>query len=121
MKRILIVEDEKVVRENLSELLSEIGYGIFTAAHGKEALDIIEREKMDLIITDLLMPEMSGMDLIYNLKKNENTKKIPIIVLSARSESSILQFCVKNTIAEYISKPYDAAFLYNAVARNLID
>ena len=117
---ILIVEDEEVVRENLSELLSEKNYCVFLAGNGKEALDILSREKIDLIITDLLMPIMDGMEFIRTIKKDDRTKMIPVIVLSAKPESSILQLCVQNLIVEYISKPFDASFLYSAVDRNLV-
>lgn len=121
MKVILIVEDEEMVRENLSELLSEKNYRVIQAVNGKEALEILNKVTVDLIITDLRMPIMDGMAFIREVKKNDNTKSIPVIVLSAKSESSILQFCVQNLIVEYISKPYDASFLYNAVARNLVN
>lgn len=116
----MIVEDEEIVRENLSELLSEKDYNVIEATNGKEALELLTLSNVDLIITDLKMPVMDGLAFVQEVKKNEKTKTIPIIVLSAKSESSIIQFCVQNLIAEYISKPFDASFLYNAVARNLV-
>jgi CheY-like chemotaxis protein len=119
MNSILVVEDEIAVRENLAELLTEKNYEVKEAANGKEALDILKETAIDLIITDLMMPIMDGMEFINNVKNIEKTKSIPVIVLSAKAENTILQFCVQNLIVEYISKPYDASLLYNAVAKSL--
>jgi Response regulator containing CheY-like receiver, AAA-type ATPase, and DNA-binding domains len=119
MNSILVVEDEASVRENLAELLTEKNYEVKEAANGKEALDILKKATVDLIITDLMMPIMDGMEFLNNIKSLEESKTIPVIVLSAKSENTILQFCVQNLIVEYISKPYDASLLYNAVAKNL--
>lgn len=119
MNVILVVEDEEVVRENLVELLTEKEYSVIQASNGQEALEILENFEIDLIITDLLMPVMDGMKFLERLKLSEATKSIPVIVLSAKTENRIIQLCVQNFIAEYISKPFDAALLYKAVARNL--
>lgn len=80
--RILIVDDEPMLRKSMNVRLSAGGYEVFQAANGKEALESIKQNMPHVIVTDLMMPIMNGAELLTALKSDETTKHIPVIVLS---------------------------------------
>lgn len=79
---ILVVDDEQDVRRFLTAVLEKRGYETLTAADGREAFEIVERERPDLVILDLQMPEQSGTDFYRRLAKHKDLQHIPIIVVS---------------------------------------
>ena len=81
-KKILITEDEDIVRELLQKKLSYEGYEVETAKNGIEGLEKSRSFKPDLIISDIIMPKMNGFEFLEELKKDEELKKIPVIVIS---------------------------------------
>ncbi len=113
--KILIVDDEENVREVISYLLGERGFIIEEAKDGKEALKKAEECKPDIIILDVSMPGMNGIQTRKQLRKNLHTQNIPIIFLSA--EKCITEV-VQNTPGapiEYIEKPFNLAHLFNRI------
>lgn len=88
-ERILIVEDDKALREMYQLRLSINGYDVLEAKDGEEGLDTAIKEKPDLILLDIMMPKMSGMDVLDILKSTPETKDIPVIVLTALNEESV--------------------------------
>lgn len=102
--RILVVDDEEDVRETLSEMIKELGYQVVVAENGKEALDRIKTEKVDLIITDLSMPKMNGLELIVTSKRiNPN---IPIGVISAFGNVENTTYALTRGAFSFIAKPF---------------
>lgn len=81
-KRILVVDDEKDVRDFLSELLEDEGYSVRQAADGVEAMDMIKNGKPDLILLDLLMPRETGTDLYRKIHRRKEFESVPVIVIS---------------------------------------
>jgi len=79
MNVILVVEDEQTVRENLCDLLMMKDYQVLYAGNGVEALDVLKNFKVDLIITDIMMPVMDGIEFLNKLKENEDLKTIPVM------------------------------------------
>jgi len=113
--KILIVDDEENVREVISYILGERGFIIEEAKDGKEALKKVEECKPDIIILDVSMPGMNGIQTCKQLRKNLHTQNIPIIFLSA--EKCITEV-VQNTpgaAIEYIEKPFNLAHLFNRI------
>lgn len=108
-KRILVIDDEPDVIEILRALLSTKGHEVITASGGEEGLALAESEMPDLIITDLMMPRISGLEVIKQLKKNARLRTIPIVVISALGdEKRPPEFWVKSLgIEDYITKPFD--------------
>jgi CheY-like chemotaxis protein len=109
---ILIVDDDDSIRSLLQQELSEAGYLIDEATNGKEALDRIRKNRPDLIILDVMMPEMNGFDLAAILKNDPQTMDIPIIVLS------IVQDKIRGYrigVDRYLTKPIDTAQLFSEV------
>ena len=82
MKRILIVEDEEIMLDLLQRKLKTHGYEVLVARDGEEGLKSIKEEKPDLIIMDLVMPKMDGFMVMEEIQKDEDLKKIPLIVVS---------------------------------------
>jgi len=88
-EKILIVEDDKSLREMYQLRLSINGYDVIEAGDGEEGLDVAIKEKPDLILLDIMMPKMSGMDVLDILKSTPETKDIPVIVLTALTEENV--------------------------------
>lgn len=81
-KKILLVEDEEIMAELLEKKLSKEGYKVILAKDGEEGLEAIKREKPDLILLDIIMPKKGGFEVMEEIQKDEELKKIPIIVIS---------------------------------------
>ncbi|NTU69644.1 response regulator [bacterium] len=88
-KKILIVEDDKSLREMYQLRLSINGYDVIEGKDGEEGLDLAIKEKPDLIMLDIMMPKMSGMDVLDIIKSTPETKDIPVILLTALNEDSV--------------------------------
>jgi putative nucleotidyltransferase with HDIG domain len=102
---ILYVEDEAGLREKATQFLSKIFDRIETAANGAEALDKYLHGSYDIVLTDMLMPKMNGLELIQNIRKH--SEKQEIIVLSADTDSEILSQCIQLGVTGYLIKPID--------------
>lgn len=103
MPNILLIEDDKIVREIISNLLELNGYSVYTANNGKQALVLIDKLEPDLVITDLMMPYVDGFELIDSINKNKYLKKIPIIILTGTTQHDEL-FKDKNLKFDLILK-----------------
>lgn len=102
-KNILVVDDEPQITRVLKTSLSSCGYGIRTAADGEEALQLIHDWSPDLIITDLRMPNMDGLELCREIRK---TSQVPTIVLSVKGEESIKVQALDAGADDYVTKPF---------------
>lgn len=101
LKKILIVEDDISIHNVIEELLRKANYTIYNAYSGTEALLLLEKEKYDLILLDLMLPAVSGEEII------EKVKDTPIIVLSAKISSDDKVNCLLSGANDYITKPFD--------------
>lgn len=118
MKRILIIENDILLLKTLKSLLEARGYQTVLAKDGKEALSYIEKEKFDLVLTDLMLPYASGMEILEKLKTA--THKTPVIIVSAsHSEDSITEGFNLGA-DDYIKKPFTPGELISRITR-LID
>lgn len=104
MYNILVCDDEKEIVNAIEIYLSKEGYNILKAYNGKQALEIIEKEQVHLIILDIMMPEMDGMTLASKVRE---TKSIPIIMLSAKSEDYDKVAGLNNGADDYVTKPFN--------------
>lgn len=117
MAKILVVEDSLYQRKNIVKNLESWGHETEQAGHGGEALKALETYKPDLIMSDLLMPEMDGITLLKNLKEKGNT--IPVIVLSADIQQSVKDECIGYGAKDFLSKPIDKAQLKQSLTNIL--
>ena len=100
---ILVVEDEQPVRELLGMMLEDAGHRVLQAAHGRHGLELAQQERPDLVIADIMMPVLGGVELCHHLKADSETQPIPIILMSAAGER-----LARGAGAEaFISKPFD--------------
>ena len=112
---ILIADDEPNQLELMDFNLTNAGFSIIKAGNGKEAIELIENHSPDLIILDWMMPKMSGIDVCRTLRSRSETKQIPIIILSARSEDSDKSLGLDTGADDYISKPFSPKELISRV------
>lgn len=119
MKKILLIEDNKLVRENTSEILELSGYKVLTAKNGKEGVELAQSEKPDLIVCDIMMPVLDGYGVLHLLAKNNETASIPFIFLTAKTERSDMRKGMEMGADDYVTKPFDEVELLNAIERRL--
>jgi two-component system NtrC family sensor kinase len=118
-KRIIVVEDEPQIRQLMEEVIRNAGHHVQTAANGREALDAIDRQDFDLIITDVKMPEISGQELYAALKrKGAGLEQRVIFVTGDLMNAETLQF-VESTGHTWLGKPFDVATVTRAIAERL--
>jgi CRP/FNR family cyclic AMP-dependent transcriptional regulator len=115
MKTILVIEDNKVVRENTAEILELADYKVFTAANGKLGVEQAIEHKPDLIICDIMMPELDGYGVVHLLGNNPQTSSIPFIFLTAKAETADFRKGMDMGADDYITKPFESIQLINAV------
>ena len=119
MKKILLIEDNIDIRENTSEILSLAGYSVSTAENGKVGVDIAQRIKPDLIVCDIMMPELDGYGVLHILNKNADTSSIPFIFLTAKTEKTDIRKGMTLGADDYLTKPFDDTDLLNAIETRL--
>lgn len=113
-----MVDDEKDVVELLKFLLEKDGYTVVTAYNGKDALVIAQQTPPDLILLDVMMPEMDGYTVQTQLLENPSTKAIPIIILTAKGQLRDV-FAMSANVKAYMEKPFDPKSLRNKIQESL--
>lgn len=116
-KKILVVDDDADVRNLLKMRLEVLGYSIAVAADGSEGLSKAESEKPDLIILDIMMPEMDGYTFVREIKANESLRQTPIVILTSRTGMKDL-FEIEG-VHDYVTKPYEPEDLVTTVKKYL--
>lgn len=119
MKQVLIIEDNAEIRDNTSEILSLAGYQVLTAHNGKVGVDIALKEKPDLILCDIMMPELDGYGVLHILSKKPETSGIPFIFLTAKTEKSDVRKGMELGADDYLTKPFGDTELLNAIETRL--
>ena len=106
-KKILIVDDEEVIRRVLRSLLQKEGYEVIEAEDGGAGVELAKKEDPDVILMDLTMPGMGGLQACRLLKKDEKTKNIPVLVITALGGENNTE-AIAAGIDDFVSKPFDA-------------
>ena len=119
MKRILVIEDNPEVRDNLCEILELAGYAVEEAPNGKDGAFKAKKTKPDLIICDVMMPELDGFGVLKILNKDPETFDIPFIFLTAKTEMADLRKGMGLGADDYITKPFDDVELLEALEMRL--
>ena len=118
--RVLIVDDEPHMLRLTELSLKKGGFEILIGRNGREALEIAARERPDLIVMDVVMPELDGLTALRQLKENPDTATIPVIMLTMRGQALARQEAEKSGAAIYITKPYSPSQLLAEAKRILI-
>lgn len=103
-KSILIVDDEEDLRGVLEQKFTDEGFVVHTAKNGKEAIEVALKNKPDMIVLDIVMPEMNGFEMLSELQKDEWGKNVPVIFLTNSSSLETISKAVEFSSAEYIVK-----------------
>ncbi|RYM32736.1 response regulator [Brumimicrobium glaciale] len=119
MTKIVLIEDNHEMRENIEEMLELADYQVLSAENGKIGLDLVKRELPDLIICDIMMPELDGYGVLYYLSKMPETRAIPFIFLSAKTERTDLRKGMNLGADDYITKPFEEMELLEAIESRL--
>ncbi|HON57453.1 MAG TPA: response regulator [bacterium] len=106
MYKILVIDDSPTMRKMIQMALKPLNIKIFEANNGIEGIEIINREKIDLVMTDLNMPEMNGFDFIRYMKQNENYINTPTIIISTEKKQESLDTAKELGVTQYIVKPF---------------
>ena len=115
MKTVLIVDDLKAELDLLSSYIQKEGYLVRTATDGREALQDITYQKPDVIISDWMMPEMGGLELCRNLRRNPDTADIPVIACTVKDRDIDRKWAAKQGVAIYLTKPCTREQIVKAV------
>ncbi len=119
MARILIVDDDPRNLKLLDFRLKSVGHETIFAMDGGEALELATREKPDLVLLDIMMPVMDGFQVLRKLKSQEETKNIPVIMLTSKMQEKDIVFGIEAGATDYVTKPFSFAELKARVNRAL--
>ncbi len=103
MSKVLLVDDSMFTRSMLNKIVKEMGHEVVEATNGLEGLDAITKEEPDVVVTDLLMPEMDGIGLLTAIK--ERDINVPVVVLSANVQDTVREQCLELGALEFFNKP----------------
>ena len=117
--RILVADDDPIVQQFVSSILVENRYQVFTASDGRQALDMVRELMPDLVILDLIMPYRDGYEVLRLLQEKEETRKIPVIILSAKSREEDIIRGLEAGAEDFMIKPFNALELV-ARARKIL-
>lgn len=105
--KVLVADDDELIRELLSHRFHRMGTSVITAKSGPEALQRIKSERPDAVVLDIMMPGMSGINVLKQMKEDEALKKIPVILLTAKSQQQNILLGLESGAHDYITKPFD--------------
>ena len=116
---VLAVEDEGHIRNILEYNLKLDGFEVCTAENGREGLELAGRIMPDVILLDWMMPEMNGLEVLSELKKNEQTKNIPVFMLTAKAMTNDIKQALCEGADDYITKPFNPVELGQTIRTKL--
>lgn len=119
MNKILLIEDDVTVRENTAELLELSGYEVITASNGKQGVDKAQEHNPDIIVCDIMMPEMDGYGVLQELSNKPQSVNVPFIFLSAKTEHKDIRKGMDLGADDYLTKPFEEEDLLSALESRL--
>jgi putative two-component system response regulator len=109
--KVLVVEDDRLNRQFLVEYVEAIGHTAIAAENGKRALDLMRSERPDVVLLDMIMPEMNGDEVLGAMKSAADLRDIPVIMISAVNEAGTVLSCIQKGADDYLTKPFDGDLL----------
>lgn len=119
MKNILLIEDDADMRENTAEILELANYRVIKAENGKRGIELAKKERPDLVLCDIMMPELDGYGVLHLLGRDPATAEIPFIFLSAKAERTDVRRGMDMGADDYLTKPFEESELLNAIEGRL--
>jgi len=120
-KKVLVIDDEENILNLVRIGLEDNGFDVVTRTNGLDALMYIEEEKPSIIIADIMMPRLTGLELVKALKNNEETRKIPLIFISALDQAKTVQEGLDLGAVDYITKPFKISEIVGKVRHYIPD
>jgi len=117
--RLLIVDDNEINRDVLARRLGRQGYTTAAAENGRKALEMVQTQKFDLLLLDIMMPELNGYEVLRHLKADSNLRDIPVIMISALDDMASIVRCIKLGAEDYLPKPFDPVLLRARIGASL--
>lgn len=115
--RVLVVEDYVTIRKAVIQVLKTLQMTILEAGNGIEALDVLEREPVDVVFTDLVMPEMDGFELCEEIRRRPALRHLPVIVISTHRDAQYVVRALRMGADDYLTKPFTAPLAERVVER----
>lgn len=116
---VLVIDDDATIRTLLENAMCKKGFNIFCASNGPDGLDIARSEEIDVILLDWMMPEIDGMEVLTELKRDSNTMYIPVIMLTSKEDSKDIELATNKGAVDYIVKPFNAFLVPEMVQKHL--
>lgn len=120
MKKILLIEDNLAIRENTTELLEISGYEVIPAVDGRQGLELMRSTMPDLVLCDIMMPELDGYQVIQEMRQDPGTKHIPFVFATASAEKSEMRRGLEMGADGYLRKPFDEVELLSTIKECLL-
>jgi len=122
MRKVICIEDDPAMIDLVSLILKNRGFEVFGATSGQQGLELIASNHPDLVLLDLMMPEMDGWDVYQRMKADENMRTIPVIVVTAKAQNidKVLGLNIAK-VQDYITKPFGPSELVQSITRVLGD
>jgi CheY-like chemotaxis protein len=117
--RLLIVDDNEINRDVLARRLGRQGYTTAAAENGRKALEMVQAQKFDLLLLDIMMPELNGYEVLRHLKADSHLRDIPVIMISALDDMASIVRCIKLGAEDYLPKPFDPVLLRARIGASL--
>lgn len=121
-KNILVIDDEEIITKSLQKLLKKEGYGVTVAKNAAEALAAVKDQDFDLIVSDVRIPQVDGIEIIKEIRgclKEQGKPALPEILITGYADEERYKSAVGLKVADYIYKPFDTAQFLEAIKRNL--
>ena len=115
----LVVEDFETMRNIIAKVLDSLNIKITEATNGIEALKVLDAEPVDIVLTDLVMPEMDGFELCEEIRRRPNIRHLPVIVISTHRDAKYVVQALRCGADDYLTKPFTAAFAERIIERVL--
>lgn len=119
MAKILVAEDEPSLYKLLEFRLNALGHEILLATDGEQVLALVDSDRPDLVLLDVMMPVMGGIEVLRKLKEDESTSSIPVIMLSAKGQEKDIVIGLERGADDYITKPFGFPNLVNRINKAL--
>lgn len=119
MHRIIVIEDDPFLIENIEIILEAEGFKVFTAENGRKALKLIEEIVPDVIVSDIMLPDMNGFDILKHVRNTPEVSDLPFLFLTARTDHKDLRLGMNLGADDYLIKPFNAAELIEAIHARL--
>nr|AIA12267.1 Response regulator receiver domain protein [uncultured bacterium] len=118
---VLVVEDDKILGQMVSDILDDVGFEVSRAANGMIAFELLKQRQIDFIVLDILLPELDGFEIYARLSENPDTREIPVMIMSAWADEKNIEKAARMGVKHFLPKPFTEDELMYTILTLLID